>query len=243
MDHSEKGASLAEIHKALSINKSTAHSILNALKDASLAERNAETGRWNLGSKLLDLGMAYYRGNPFFRRFDQVAKKIQDVCRESVYYAVLRGTRVLYLHVLPERSHALTVGMMPGDTIPVHCSAMGKALLVDFTPGDIRTIFQGVALERRTENSIVDVERLIAEVARAKEGGYGFNNEENELGVCGIAAPVRDSLRRVVAGIGVAVPASRMNLEKRAELASLILRGARELSGEQGLPPPWLMRE
>jgi DNA-binding IclR family transcriptional regulator len=242
MDRSVQGASLAEIHKVLGINKSTAHSILNALREAKLAERNEASGRWSLGFKLLELGMAYYRTNPFFQRFDQVAEKIKAVCRESVYYAVMRGTQILYIHISAERSHALTVGMMPGDTIPATCSAMGKALLIDLPDAEIRSLFKDAVFERRTERSIRDVEGLIADIAAAREGGYGFNNEENEQGVCGIAAPVRDGQGRVVAGIGVAVPASRMNLEKRAELAALLLRGSRELSGEQGLPPPWLSR-
>lgn len=242
MERSAQGASLAEIHKALGFNKSTVHSILNALREARLAERNEASGRWSLGFKLLELGMAYYRTNPFFQRFDQVADRIKAACRESVYYAVLRGTQILYLHVSAERSHALTVGMMPGDVIPASCSAMGKALLIDFTDQDIRRLYAGAAFERRTERSVQDAEGLIAEVARAREDGFGFNNEENEPGVVGVAAPVRDGQGRIVAGIGVAVPVSRMNLEKKAELAALLMRGARELSGEQGLPPPWLAR-
>lgn len=242
MDRTSQGSSLAEIHKELDINKSTAHSILNALKEAKLVERNAVSGRWTLGFKLLELGMAYYRTNPFIQRFDQVAEKIKAACRESVYYAVLRGTQVLYIHVSAERSHALTVGMMPGDTIPVSCSAMGKALLVDSSEEEIRHLFEGAIFERRTERSARDIQALLADINQAREAGYGFNNEENEQGVCGIAAPVRDGQGRAVAGIGIAVPASRMNLEKRAELAALLLRGARELSGEQGLPPPWMAR-
>jgi DNA-binding IclR family transcriptional regulator len=229
------GRTLTEIYQALGINKSTAHSILNALKEFNLVEKNEESGRWTIGFRSFELGMAYHRSNPIFGRFDEVANQIRSVCNESVYYGVLRGTRVLYVNVVHERSHALTVGMMPGDLVPAHSSALGKALLSGMADADIRELYQGEELERRTERTLADVDSLIREVAKVRVAGYSFQNEENENGVCAIAAPIVDAEGCVVASIGVGVPSTRMNLEKRAELASLLIRGAEELSGDAGL--------
>jgi DNA-binding IclR family transcriptional regulator len=229
------GRTLTEIYQALGINKSTAHSILNALREFNLVEKNEETGRWTIGFKAFELGMAYHRSNPIFGRFDEVANQIRSVCNESVYYGVRRGIRVLYVNVVHERSHALTVGMMPGDLVPAHSSALGKALLSGMADADIRELYQDEEFERRTERTLADVDSLIREVARVRDEGYAFQNEENESGVCAIAAPIVDPDGKVVASIGVGVPSTRMNLEKRAELAALLMRGAEELSGDAGL--------
>lgn len=229
------GRTLTEIYQALGLNKSTVHAILNAMREFNLVEKNEESGRWTIGFKAFELGMAYHRCNPIFGRFEDVANQIRSVCKESVYYGVLRGTRVLYVNVVHERSHSLTVGMMPGDLVPAHSSALGKALLSGMADADIRDLYKDEELERRTERTLADLDSLIRDVAKVRDEGYAFQNEENENGVCAIAAPIADAEGNVVASMGVGVPSTRMNLEKRAELAALLMRGAEELSGDAGL--------
>jgi DNA-binding IclR family transcriptional regulator len=242
MERSSTGATLTDIATAIGITKSSAHALLNALAGTELAERNPLTARWSLGFRTLELGMAYYRTNPSFDNVSLAAARIKAACKESVYYAVLRGTEVLVFNVFLERSHALTIEMMPGDRVPAHCTALGKALLSGLSDQEILSLYGGAgdrALQRRTERGPRTVDELLKEVAACRESGYAFNNEENEYGVCAIAAPVRDDGQRVAAAIGIAVPATRMDLERRAQLGALIKREALSLAGVRGLPPPW----
>jgi len=216
--------SLSEIHRRLGINKSTAHAILGTLAKAGLAERRFEGGGWSLGPKTLELGLSYNRASPAFSLFSRVGGAIREASRESVFYAVLRGRDVLFLSAAEERSHALIIDMMPGDSVPAIDSALGRALLCGRPETETRAL-----LETGTDADRARIDAFIRDAARAAREGYAFTNEEGESGICGIAAPVRDRAGTVIAAIGMAVPASRMNLERRAELAALLMRGAAEL--------------
>lgn len=236
---SSLGLSLSEISRSLELPKGSLYSLLMALSELDLVKRDSQGRLWELGFGCLELGMAYYRKNPSFERFNTIAERIRAACQESVYYAVLRGTEVLYVHVAHEKSHALTVDHLPGDTVHAHCSALGKALLAGLSDGEISRLYAGYDFKRMTERTITSLDELIKDIQLVRDEGYGFNNEENEYGVSALAAPIRDRQGITVAALGVGVPASRMNLEKRMELAGLLIRGAKALSGEDGLPPPW----
>lgn len=232
-------ASLSEIHRALGINKSTVHGILGTLAAAGLAERQGDGARWVLGFKTLELGMAYYKANPFVERFTQVAEQLARQSGESVYYAVLRGTNALILHSVAGATHSLTVDLTPGSLAPAHASALGKALLSGLDEAAIRDLYADVPLAVYTKKTIRYLDGLVRAAAEVRDRGWAVDEGEYENGVCGVAAPVSDAEGAVAAAIEVAIPSSRMGMEKLEALSVMVTRAAAELSGVRGLPPPW----
>ncbi len=234
MERSPRALSLSEIHKTLGINKSSAHSILEALARAGLAERNAETAKWTLGFKTLELGRSYSRASSSASGFAKIGADIRAACRESVHYAILREGRVLIVATVEERSHALTIDAVAGDTVPAHRSALGIALLSDSSEADIKA----ACAEADPAADEDELASAVRECAKARDNGYAFTNREREEGACGVAAPVRDGTGRIRAAIGMALPSQRMDLERRAFLAAALMRGAAALSQEDGSPAP-----
>src|SRR3546814_7182004 len=101
-----------------------------------------------------------------------------------------------------------------GSRVAVHCTAIGK-LLVAEQHKNVRTrILKAKPLKRYTENTLTDPAALEAEFAAIRSNGYSFNNEELERGLTGIAVPIRDKRKRVVAGLSINAPLPRMSREK-----------------------------
>jgi DNA-binding IclR family transcriptional regulator len=94
----------------------------------------------------------------------------------------------------------------PGTRVPLHVSAMGKALLA-WSGGPPEA---DAKLERFTPHSITSSSRLTRELERIREQGYSLNDEERNLGVRAVAVPMLDAEERAVAAIALQGPTVRL---------------------------------
>ncbi len=86
----------------------------------------------------------------------------------------------------------------------LHCTGVGKALLMHLSPDEIRRIIGSGPLIRRTGRTITNVEYLIQNLAEAAARGYAVDDGEDEEEGRGIATALFDSEGRVVASMGLA---------------------------------------
>ena len=118
---------------------------------------------------------------------------------ETVNLGMLEGHEVLYLDVM-ESSHSFRMASQPGTRRPLHCTALGKAILA-FLPADQREeILPALSYELFTPHTISNLARLRKDLARTAQQGYAVDNQETNLGAVCVAAPIIDesarSLRR-----------------------------------------------
>jgi DNA-binding IclR family transcriptional regulator len=97
-----------------------------------------------------------------------------------------------------------------GSRAPAHCTSVGKALLAFQSPEVVQQVIDA-GLRRYTVNTIVDGEALKTELATIRARGYALDDEEIELGLRCVAAPIRDHSGQVIAAISVAAPVQRMS--------------------------------
>jgi IclR family acetate operon transcriptional repressor len=91
-----------------------------------------------------------------------------------------------------------------------------------------------MTLTRYTPHTITTVEGIIQDLANIRSAGYALDNEEKNLGMRCIAAPVFDYNREVVAGISVSGPVSRLTMENAVDLAQHVMHAAAELTSAIG---------
>jgi DNA-binding IclR family transcriptional regulator len=96
-----------------------------------------------------------------------------------------------------------------GRRVPLSCTALGKVLLSGMDPEDAKNTVRGSHLPALTENSITDPGQLLEVVARARENGYALDQQEIEMGLLCVAAPVRDDTGAICAGISISAPLGR----------------------------------
>jgi IclR family transcriptional regulator, KDG regulon repressor len=233
---STQDLSWAQMEGRLNFDKSTYYRLLRTLEHHRYAERDTETGKYRLGSKLLELGSrAAARfdlataGRPYLER-------LSDQSGETALLGVFRDNQVVSLNVVEGR-HALRMGVTVGGKAAVHCSAIGKAILA-FLPEDVvDSIVRESGLKRYTRHTITRRSKFKAELVQVRSRGFAMDNQELEAGLKCIAAAVQDQSGKVIAALSIAGAALRFNRKRVATLAPLVSRMASDFSASLGYRP------
>jgi DNA-binding IclR family transcriptional regulator len=173
-----------------------------------MLEQNAGDGKYRLGLALFELGTLVRRKMDFTMEARPFLRTLMEKTGETVHLAILDHDSVLYVISL-ESKQALRMGSKVGTRVPVHATAVGKALLA-FQPEEeiARIIARGLAAS--APNTIVEGKALQRELALVRARSYAEDDEESEVGLRSVAAPIRNDSGAVIAAISIAGPAHRM---------------------------------
>jgi IclR family acetate operon transcriptional repressor len=137
------------------------------------------------------------------------------------------------LYVGQERSPStITVDIPIGGVAPPTCTAVGKALLADLEADELYPYLE--RLERHTAKTIVEPERLQADLALTRDRGFAVDDEEFHIGVRCVASPIRDYAGRANAAIGVSGPAADLHAELLPRIAVAVRQVAETISARMG---------
>jgi DNA-binding IclR family transcriptional regulator len=205
----QQAISFQEISRALPFARTTVHRILYSLEKLGYVEKADAKAHYRLGPKFFELTEPAVH----FRRLQSLAKAVMiDLLvrySETVNLGVLDDGQVAYIEVLQSPS-ALRIAANPGDRNPVHSTALGKVILAFLPEQDVEAILEEHPLIKMTSKTITQKAHFIEHLAAVREQGRAFDLGENVDGVICVAAPVFDQRGRVVAGLSVSGPASRM---------------------------------
>ena len=180
--------------------------------------------------RMLRLGYAFLSATPLPRLAQPVLEAVQAAAGEAVSLAILDGAEVVFVaRAAPQRM--VTVGPGIGSRLPAWCSATGRVLLAGLDEAAVEARLSGVALRALTPRTTTAPEDVRARVWAAREAGYALCDEELELGLLSLAAPVRDLSGTVVAAMSVSTQPGRRNAaEALHDLLPLVSEGAARLS-------------
>lgn len=225
--------SLLDLSERLDLHKSTIHRLLMVLERHRLVERAPETGKYGLGLKLFELGSKASlrvglgeRARPYLERLARETGETAHLC------ALDRGEVVYLEKVEPHRTVRVPTSI--GQRNPVHCTAVGKALIAFLPEVELDELVRRHGLAAHTPNTITDETLLKRELRAVRERGYAVDDEEIEEGLRCVGAPIRDHGGRVVASISVAGPAFRLTRGKVGGVARALVKCAAELSRDLG---------
>lgn len=199
------------------LSVSTAHRLMRALHDAGLLAQDGRTERYHLGAVLVALG----RRAEAHLGFDRLLPHLQALSAhtgESVNLGTRVGDEVLIAVHVPS-SQPLRFDQPAGRRVPVHASAMGKALLAFAADPDAEVAALG-DLTRFTGSTLTSTRDLLADLAETRRRGWSMNDGERDPGVRTIGAPLLDAEGRPIAAIAVQGPAIRMADDRLHELAA-----------------------
>ena len=217
-----KTLSLTEIASASGLGKSTAFRLVYTLEETGYLAREPDSKLYRLGIKALELGLAALSNLELRRTARPILEELSQACDETVSLSLLDGLEVVYIDRVRNRS-IVGVVLELGSRIPAHCASMGKVMLADLREEELASLLDSSPLLPRTEKSVHEKSTLQEELAMIREEGYALNDEELEVGLRAVAAPVRDHTGRVVAAINITGSIhtiSRMRLEN--ELAPMV---------------------
>jgi DNA-binding IclR family transcriptional regulator len=225
--------SLAELSNRLPLHKSTLHRLLMVLEHHRFIRKHPLDGRYSLGMRLFELGSRAVARVDVRERAEPFLRRLVVETGETAHIALLSGGEMLSVINVESRKKLRTPTTVGGRT-PVHCTAVGKAVLAYLPDHELELLLARLRFERFTRRTITTRRALRAELDRVRALGYAVDNEEIEEGLRCVGAPIRDSAGRVAAAISVAGPVFRMTDERLPELSRSVVEAARDLSADLG---------
>jgi len=214
---------ISDISRRLDLTPSTAHRIVRALVGAGYLDQNPKTDRYYLGRSAILLGQVAQRAMGLDRALP-VLEEVAARTEESVNFVVLQADYgVVTLRL--DTAHALRFEQPVGTRVGLFCSASGKAMLA-FHPDGAQALDRLGRLTRRTEHTITSRRALERELQEIRERGYSLDEQEGQLGVRCVAAPVLNPTGHAMAAIAVQVPTVRMAKEELHRLGPVVMEAA-----------------
>lgn len=230
--HGEQGVS--EISRSLGLTKSAAHRAVAMLEHLGYLRQTAERGGYTPTLKLFRVANQIPNLLLPIPEIHPVLEELARQFRETVNLAVLDHDGVVYVDKV-ESAETLRMDLAVGRRVPIHCTALGKALVAHLADHGLPPILAG-GLRRYTRKTIVDGTAFGRELARVRRLGYALDDEELNLGVRCIAAPLVGHLGRPVAAISIAGPAVRMTARVMRQMVHPLKAAAERISSQLGAP-------
>ena len=152
---------------------------------------------------------------------------------ETVNLAVEDDGMAVYLAQV-ECRQMMRAFARPGSRVPLHCSAVGKAILSAVADKTLSKILHHQGMPRLTVKTITSPAPLRADLERVRAAGYAIDDEEHAVGLRCIAAPIFDETGYVVAAVSASGPMVRIVDERVAGLAKLVVEAAHAISADMG---------
>jgi DNA-binding IclR family transcriptional regulator len=226
---------VVEMAGQLGLPKGTVHGILRTLQSVGFVEQDLDSGKYQLGAAVLHIGSSYLDANELRTRALNWADSLATQSSESVRIGTLHDRQVLIVHHVfrPDDSRqALDVGSL----VPLHATALGKALLAHhrYLVADLENPLAGL-----TPSTISDKDELEHELDEIQARGWASERGELYPGVASIAAPIQDRRGVIVGAISVSGPIERLCEDSlpRLDLVGYVLETARTVSRELGAIP------
>jgi DNA-binding IclR family transcriptional regulator len=226
----EDDVEVTDIAQRMGVPESAAHHLLSVMCGRDLAQRNPDTGRYQLGVHLAELGQIASDRFPLRRAALPLLEELrQDSGGLSVHLTVPDGADVLSMERL---KYAADTGLTTdcGRRMPGHATSAGKVMAA-FDPAFAQAL-KAAGLARvtpRTISTAADFDRALAEVRRK---GVAISVGESQCQMTSVAAPVRDFCGRAYAAISLVGPGAEFDDLGRA--ARLVIAATARLGRAVG---------
>lgn len=226
---SDGTSNYADIALATGINRTTAWRLVGDLRSLGLVTEGKDGGL-RLGAQFLSFGEAARRHISTSDSAHEVLLRLRDDIGETCHIAVADGDAMFYVDKVESESSVRVVSFV-GKRLDLHCTALGKAHLAWLPPAARDSTVARIKMVKRTTHTITDRATLLAELELTKQRGWAIDDEENELGIRCIGAPIlHKAIDSALAAISVTAPVQRFSRENIHNLGNRIMRAASELS-------------
>lgn len=227
--------SLAELAGTLAQSKPTIFRILHTLEAFGYLDKDPTTGRYTLGLRFHTLGSVAVKHEQL--RW-QALPPLQDLARatgETVHVGILYDGEAICVQAV-DGTRLVRMHAFVGKRTPAHASALGKVLLAHMPDAEVDALIASRGLARFTPHTVTDPAALRQQLHRVRAQGWALDNEEMEIGLRCLGAPITDHSGRPCACVAVSAPASRMDPDRVAELVAEVKATAMRISRMLGSP-------
>lgn len=227
-----------EISEELGYHKSSLQRLISTLVAEGFLERSLDRpAHYRLGVEILLLGNAAKDNLSLRSAAKPFLKELSKRTRETIHLSVTDDFRVYYLDKI-NSSQPIRIVTHIGQRIPIHTSSMGKSIMAYMSRHELDHGIAKHGLPALTPNTITTRKRLDEELERVREQGCAYDNEEWNVGVKCVGAPVFNENGEVIAAVSCSGPAQRFTEQAMARFAEDVTETARSISRRLGYQAP-----
>jgi IclR family transcriptional regulator, KDG regulon repressor len=222
---------IAELSILSGVNITTTHRIVSDLVKRGYLKQREKRGKYSIGTKLLEFNPVIQSSLkisdialPFLQKISQISGEYSEV-------AVLESCTAMTVAQV-DIGHNLKISNVIGERLPLHATSLGKLFLAYMEDEERKICLDHHSLQAYTKNTLTNARLLEKEIELILQRGYSLDNEEYGLGMWSVAAPIFDHNKMIVAGLGIAAPLARANLDNQSKYIDLAKNNALEISKE-----------
>ncbi len=229
------GISLTEISDRLELHKSTVYRLLAALKNRGYITQSGNRGLYKLGMEFLQLFSQYLNNLELKTEAEPYLHRLSQLTGQTVYLAILQDHEVVYIDKV-EQFNSLRKYSIIGQRRPVHCTSLGKALLMGMSDQEIANLYSGKTLKALTPKTITDLAELQENVRLCRSRGWSFDNQEYSLEERCVGAPIFDYREKVIAAVSTSWLVKNPANSTIEEISRYVMEAAQSISQHMGYP-------
>jgi DNA-binding IclR family transcriptional regulator len=230
----ERALSLTEVVKRTGLNKTTVKRLISNLTTRGYLQQDLQSKKYQLGMRLFELGGIVFSSFSLRQAASYPMTKLQAESGATVLLAVNMEDQLVYVDKR-EGQGIIRISSEVGWRRPLNYGMLGMVLMSSIDSQDVKRILKKFPLKSYTPLSITDTDVFILRLEQIREQGYVLEKEEAVENVIGIAAPIRDYSRQVVAAMGIALPAGLRNqADDLGRLIDLVKNACEKISSDLG---------
>lgn len=232
---SRESVSISAMVERLEIPRTTVFRIVKQLVARGyLIENDDLPGYYHLGFEILTLANGMTVISDLRQMAHSVMDKLAIESKQVAQLGVLRDYNVTYIdQMMPPNPVLLYTSLY--SVLPLNISASGKVLAAYAKPNVYEYLIQNIKFEKKTENTIDNLDDFIQELNKVREQGYAEDVEEFSIGIGCIAVPIFNHDMNCVAAIGVTGSIDQYRGQHKEELLKLLKDSASAISAKLGM--------
>jgi IclR family acetate operon transcriptional repressor len=219
--------SLSQLAADAQLPLPTIHRLVRTLVDLGYV-RQEPSRQYSLGPRLIRLGETTSRMLGTWARPHMT--KVVAALGESVNLAILDSDQIVYVGQVMASQNSMRMFTEVGRRVEPHSTAVGKAILANEDPAEVRALLARTGMAARTEHTITTPEAFLAELERTRQRGYALDDGEQEVGVRCVAVAVPDAPQPIA--LSMSGPMPRMTDDVIKQAAPLLTEAAEAISRE-----------
>lgn len=239
MARKEEALGLVAISKLVDLDPTTTHRLLQTMQQHGFIAQSPTDGKYALGIRVFQIGNSVTHLTALRQVVRPFIQVLMERTGETANLAIKDGLEAAYVEQVTG-PHFLRTFTEVGRGIPLHATAVGKALLIGAGDAELKRLAAG-GLGRYTDKTVTKREAFLTEIERCRDQGYAVDDEEFETGARCLGAPVVLPDGRVYCAVSVAGPVNRMTHERVQSLVPVVIKSAAEIAQALRVAGPTFM--
>jgi DNA-binding IclR family transcriptional regulator len=223
--------SVSDIINATGYPRGTVYRLVRTLESERFLALDPSTGRYQIGPAVTPLLYTLQEPSALVLALHPLLQVFADEISEHAALSIEDGGAPVTIDLAWASANPFRPDTRVGRIDEGVRTANAKVFAAHKPPDQLKMLL-AKAQERSTPYTIVDPKKLRAELEKVARDGVAFDDQEQRMGMCGVAAPVWSETGSLVTVVSCAIIVERFTEERRRFLADAIRRCAGEMSAK-----------